>query len=65
LELISLQLILLFPLSKYYNKEYSINIINICGEWDEEKSYLEKKKIHVIDLGLKYYKYLPKRGFFT
>ena len=52
-------------ISKYYNKEYSINIINICGEWDEEKSYLEKKKIHVIDLGLKYYKYLPKRGFFT
>lgn len=52
-------------LSKYYKKKYNVKIINICGEWDEEKDRLEKNNIQVIDLGLKYYKYLPKKGFFN
>ena len=51
-------------LSKYSKGSYSVKIINVCGEWDDEKEFLKKNNVNVFDLGLKYYSYLPKEGFF-
>jgi glycosyltransferase involved in cell wall biosynthesis len=47
----------------YYSNEYQVSLINVCGEWDNFKSDLIKKNVHVIDLGFKYFKFLPKEGF--
>lgn len=51
-------------LSKYSKNEFSIKLINSCGEWDKEKEKLEKYNIEIVDLGYKYFKLLPKKGFF-
>ena len=51
-------------LSKYSKGNYSVKVINVCGEWDDEKELLKKNNVDVFDLGLKYYAYLPKEGFF-
>ena len=51
-------------LSKYSKGNYFVRVINVCGEWDEEKELLKKNNVDVFDLGLKYYDYLPKEGFF-
>ena len=51
-------------LSKYSKGNYSVKVINVCGEWDDEKRFLKKNNVEVFDLGLKYYAYLPKEGFF-
>ena len=51
-------------LSKYSKGNYSVKVINVCGEWDDEKELLKKNNVDVFDLGLKYYTYLPKEGFF-
>lgn len=48
---------------KRFNKEYEVSIINACGEWDNHKETLEKNSIELINLNIKYYKILPKRGF--
>ena len=50
-------------LSKYSN-EYEVSIINSCGEWDEYKKDFLSKNINVIDFKIKFFKYLPKKGFF-
>ena len=50
-------------LSKY-SHEFDSTIINSCGEWDEFKSEFLKENIKVIDIGPKYFKFLPKIGFF-
>ncbi len=50
-------------LSKYSNKLINVNIINVCGEWDEKKDFFYENKIDVIDLSFSYFKYLPKRGY--
>ena len=50
-------------LAKYSNNFFSIKIINVCGEWDDKKEFFKKKNIDVLDIGLKYYKFLPKEGF--
>ena len=49
-------------LSKY-SGDYDVSIINSCGEWDEFKSEFSEKNVKVIDIGPKYFKYLPKTGF--
>jgi len=51
-------------LAKYSNKQYSVKIINSCGEWDSQGELFKQNKIELINLGLKYYKFLPKTGFF-
>jgi glycosyltransferase involved in cell wall biosynthesis len=51
-------------LAKYSNNLYSIKIINICGEWDEEEKKLNRYGIDLINLNFKYFKFLPKTGFF-
>ena len=50
-------------LAKYANNLYSINIINVCGEWDEEEQRLKQSGVDLINLNFKYFKYLPKNGF--
>ncbi len=51
-------------LTKYSKDNYFVKVINVCGEWDNEKELFKKNNIDVFDLGLKYYNYLPKKGFF-
>ena len=52
-------------LKKYSNLNFEPIIINACGEWDEYLEIFISNKIEVIDLSKKkYFKYLPKEGFF-
>tara|TARA_A100001015_G_scaffold56754_1_gene62392 strand:+ start:556 stop:1701 length:1146 start_codon:yes stop_codon:yes gene_type:complete len=50
-------------LAKYSNKQYSVKIINTCGEWDSQKDLFKQHKIELINLGFNYFKFLPKTGF--
>ncbi len=50
-------------LSKY-DKNNDVRLINVCGEWDQYRKTLDKNSIELIDLNFKYFKILPKRGFF-
>ena len=52
-------------LANYKNKEYTVKIINICGEWDRYKDYIVSNKIKLIDLTFNYFKYLPKEGYLS
>ena len=50
-------------LSKY-NKDYQVKILNVFGEWDEYKSFLDKNDVEILDLvGFNYKNFLPKYGF--
>ncbi len=49
--------------SKYSNNNFSVKIINACGEWDDKKELFKKNNIEIINLGLKFFKFLPKIGF--
>jgi len=51
-------------LAKYSKKKREIKIINSCGEWNEQKKFLNKNNIQVVNFGYDYFKYLPKLGFF-
>tara|TARA_B110000483_G_scaffold241349_1_gene324119 strand:- start:543 stop:1712 length:1170 start_codon:yes stop_codon:yes gene_type:complete len=52
-------------LSKYTNKEeYTVTLINVCGEWNEHKNDLREHKINIIDLTFNYFAFLPKHGYF-
>ena len=51
-------------LAKYSNNTSSIKVINVCGEWDNERKKFDEYNIDLIDLNFKYFKYLPKNGFF-
>lgn len=51
-------------MTRYHNKRFKVKIINACGEWDDERIYLLNNKIDLIDLGPKYFKILPKNGYF-
>ncbi len=51
-------------LSKYNRNRYEVVLLNACGEWDNYKKTLEKNKIKILDLNFKYYKFLPKNGYF-
>tara|TARA_B100001057_G_C22838717_1_gene946199 strand:- start:1001 stop:2152 length:1152 start_codon:yes stop_codon:yes gene_type:complete len=50
-------------LAKYSENQYSVKIINSCGEWDSQKELFKKNKIELINLGYNYFKFLPKTGF--
>ena len=51
-------------LAKYSENQYSVKIINSCGEWDSQKELFKENKIELINLGYNYFKFLPKTGFF-
>lgn len=51
-------------LSKY-DKNNDVKIINVCGEWDQYKEMLNNNSINLVDLNFKYFKILPKKGFFS
>ena len=50
-------------LAKYSKNQYSVKIINSCGEWSSENEFLKKNNIELINLGFNYFKFLPKTGF--
>ena len=50
-------------LKKYFNDIYKVVIINVCGEWDKYRDYLQKNNVEVLDLGFNYFKFLPKEGY--
>ena len=50
-------------LAKYSKKSINVNIINVCGEWDDQKDFFKKNNIELIDINYSYFKYLPKRGY--
>ena len=50
-------------IAKYKKNEFNAKLINACGEWDEYKTDLLKHGVDVIDLNIKYFRYLPKTGY--
>ena len=50
-------------IAKYKKNQFSAKLINACGEWDEYKTDLVKYGVDVIDLNIKYFRYLPKTGY--
>ena len=50
-------------MSKFFNNEYKIFIINSCGEWDKYINHFQSNNVEVINLNFSYLKYLPKKGF--
>ena len=49
-------------LSKY-SRDYEVALINVCGEWNNYKKFLNKNSIETIDLTYNYFKFLPKTGY--
>ena len=50
---------------KKYSKKYEPVIIDVCGEFESYKKTLIKNQINTINLtSFKYFKFLPKNGFF-
>lgn len=50
-------------LIKYNRNKYDVYLINACGEWDSYSEYINSNHIKLINFKLKYFKYLPKRGY--
>ena len=51
---------------KKYSKKYEPVIIDVCGEFESYKKTLIKNQINTINLtSFKYFKFLPKNGFFS
>ena len=50
-------------IAKYKKNEFNAKLINACGEWDEYRTDLVKHGVDVIDLNIKYFRYLPKTGY--
>ena len=51
---------------KKYSKKYEPVIIDACGEFESYKKTLIKNQINTINLtSFKYFKFLPKNGFFS
>ena len=46
-----------------YSQEFEVSILNTCGEWDKFRSEFIRQNIEVLDIGPKYFKFLPKKGF--
>ena len=46
-----------------YNKNYKVKVINACGEWDNYKKKFLDNNVEVIDFSIKFYKFLPKKGY--
>ena len=51
-----------YSLKKFDKNSFEVFIINSCGEWDEYKNEINKNNVKIIDLGFKYFKYLPYNG---
>ncbi len=49
---------------KYSKNEFSVKIINACGEWNNDKEFFKKNNVEVVDLAFNYFKYLPQDGYF-
>ncbi len=49
-------------LSKF-NKNYKINVINVCGEWDGYENLFKANSVNLINLSFSYIRFLPKNGF--
>ena len=41
---------------------YSVYLLNICGEWSEHENQFRKNDINFINLNFKYFHLLPKKG---
>ena len=52
-------------IAKYKKNQFDVKLINACGEWDEYKNDLTKNGVDVIDFPIKYFKFLPKTGYFS
>ena len=52
-------------LSKYYKSDFKVYLINSCGEWDDYEEIFSSNGVNIINFKLKYYKYLPKKGYFS
>ncbi len=50
-------------MGKYSKKIISVSVINTCGEWEDERKLLEKNNVNLIDIGFKFFNYLPKSGY--
>ncbi len=50
-------------LGKYSNKNINVNVINVCGEWNNEKDLFKKNNVQLINLGFDIFRYLPKSGY--
>ncbi len=50
-------------LANYSKNQYSVKIINSCGEWSSENELLKKNNVELINLGFNYYRFLPKTGY--
>ncbi len=50
-------------ISKFSKKKFKVKIVNSCGEWDDQKIFFEENNIEVINLGFRYFNYLPKIGY--
>ena len=50
---------------KKYNYKNEINMINVCGEWNDYKKFFSDNSINLVNLNFNYFKYLPKRGFIS
>ena len=51
---------------KKYSKKYDPVIIDVCGEFESYKKILINNQINTINLtSFKYFKFLPKNGFFS
>ena len=52
-------------LASYSKKKYKIKVINTCGEWNDCKELFNSNNIELIYFGFNYFKYLPKKGFWS
>ena len=50
-------------LANYSKNQYSVKIINSCGEWSSEDELLKKNNVELINLGFNYFRFLPKTGY--
>ncbi len=51
-------------LGQYGKNNFEVTVINACGEWDQYLEFFKKNNINVINFKIKFYKFLPKVGFF-
>jgi glycosyltransferase involved in cell wall biosynthesis len=49
---------------KFGKNKYDVTLINAFGEWDQYLDFLKKNNIEIFNFKYRFYKYLPKKGFF-
>ena len=49
--------------SRYSKDKFTVQLINVCGEWSEYESICKHNNIEMINFGHNFYKLLPKTGF--